>query len=230
MTRLLLHTATGGLLLVLAIGAAFAADDKAADSDKASKEKKQVLDKLASAGDLSGNLTRWGEGTAPGAITLRVTIKYNVPNAGAINNVASLQRQLLDAQRIPNPIDRQAKLLQIQTEMAKNQNNLTTTKEEHYDYELVADDNMKVRHDSPPPQFDDKGKLKPYTPKELKTLKGNDKLPGFPAEMDALKQGQTVKVFLAKPKKNATKEKDDKAADNRPKVTMVLILSEPASK
>jgi hypothetical protein len=112
-----------------------------------------------------------------------------------------------------------------------------------FDVDLQPTDDMKVRMLQPPPDFDEKGRPKRYTAKELKELKGPDpKLPGYSADFDSLKPDQIVKVFLArkKPAKSAPrpqpprkKGKEDNAdaadakVDNRPEVTMVLILIEP---
>jgi hypothetical protein len=67
---------------------------------------------------------------------------------------------------------------------------------------------MKVRTLSPPVDYDDKGNVKKYTAKELKKLRGKGNLPGYPADFDSLREGQAVKVYLAKPK--AAKKKAGK--------------------
>ena len=74
------------------------------------------------------------------------------------------------------------------------------------------------------PRFDDKGNAirKPYTSKELKELTGPDKsLPGYKADVDSLKIGQIVDVYLGK-KKNAGK-------NDPPVILMIHILIEPSS-
>jgi hypothetical protein len=111
------------------------------------------------------------------------------------------------------------------------------------DIELQPTDDMKVRTFQLPPDFDEKGRPKKYSAKELKELKGPDpKLPGYTADFDSLKADQIVKVFLARkkgakasprpqaPRKKGKEDNADAAdakADNRPEVTMVLILAEP---
>ncbi len=67
------------------------------------------------------------------------------------------------------------------------------------DFELRAAEKIKVRTNSPPAEYDDKGNMKRWTVKELKKLKKGSKLPGYPAEYDALRPNQTVLVYLAKP-------------------------------
>jgi len=101
---------------------------------------------------------------------------------------------------------------------------------------------MKVRTLQLPIDFDEKGKPKRYSAQELKDLKGPDpKLPGYTADFDSLKPEQVVKVYLARkkgakaaplqqPGKKKGKDDNAEAADarteNRPEVTMVLILAE----
>jgi hypothetical protein len=102
------------------------------------------------------------------------------------------------------------------------------------DVDLRAGDTCKVRALSPPIEFDDKGKLKIYTQKELKALRGTSKLPGYPAEFDRVAEGQIVTVYLAKPKVSAkgeaalTKKKnaDDEDASTRPEAVMILVEQE----
>src|SRR5206468_1383639 len=47
------------------------------------------------------------------------------------------------------------------------------------DVELQAADDIKVRIPKPPPAFDDKGRPKKYSEKELRELKGPGNLPGY---------------------------------------------------
>lgn len=88
--------------------------------------------------------------------------------------------------------------------------------------EVEASDELVVRTEILPVRFDEKGnpRSKAYTAKELKELKGTDKtLPGYGADVDSLKPGQIVNVFLGK-KANAGK--------NDPVViVMICILAEP---
>jgi hypothetical protein len=109
-------------------------------------------------------------------------------------------------------------------------------KKETANVEMEADDNTKVRTMLLPVEYDDKGKLKKFTPKELRELKGpNKKLPGYTADWENLAVGQTVEVFLPKQKKPKpkpkTKDKDKEDEDKelfkeKPKATMVVIVKE----
>jgi hypothetical protein len=112
------------------------------------------------------------------------------------------------------------------------------------DVDLQATDEMKVRTLNPPVEFDEKGKPRKYTAKELKEMRGPDrKLPGYTADFESLKIGQIVRVTVARrksvlkamqhPQRVNTKDKDkenDAPLGDRPEVTMIVILAEPTTK
>lgn len=95
---------------------------------------------------------------------------------------------------------------------------------------------MKVRTAFPPLEFDLKGNVKRWTQKEIAAAKAGSKLPGFPAQFDALKAGQIVELYVAKipAKKSAAKDKKKNALDDdpledpalKPEILMVLVLRE----
>jgi hypothetical protein len=108
------------------------------------------------------------------------------------------------------------------------------------DVELQITDDIKVRVLQPPPEFDEKGRLRKRTAKELKELRGPDsKLPGFQADFDSLKPDQIVRVTIvgkketgykpqrpkAKPKPKADDE--DPPEPERPTASMIVILVDP---
>jgi hypothetical protein len=155
-----------------------------------------------------------------------------------VQHLANLQRQLLDAQRHRNPVERAAQMSRIQLEIEKASLNLS--KEQKQKIELDAPDDMKVRTMLLPIEFDDKGKPRRLTERERRELKGPDPgLPGYTAEFDSLKSDQTVEVYLAKqpPKKTSTSrraqtttEEKDNDTENmestRPKIAMIVIRAE----
>ena len=198
----------------------------------AAKDQKEALDKMVSAGEVVGKLTGWGDGNHK-TLTLHVTLTYQVPNADAIKNILNLkqqQNQILTNAGL-NPLQKQQQLAQNQTEIAKNQANAFTKKEETKTVELQVGDEMKVRLSDPPVAFDEKGKPKKYTAKELRELKGDSKLPGFPADMSNLANDQLLQVQLVVPKKKTvSKEKDDKTAENKLIASVVVILSDGPKK
>jgi hypothetical protein len=79
----------------------------------------------------------------------------------------------------------------------------------HEDIELKIDDDVKVRRQEPPIQYDDKGNPRKPTSEELRAAKGKDsRLPGYAADYNDLKNGQLVKVTVSKRRK--TSDSDDK--------------------
>ncbi len=90
--------------------------------------------------------------------------------------------------------------------------------------EIEAADELVVRTEVLPLRFDDKGRpiQKPYTKAEKKKLRGpDDTLPGYMADIDSLKPGQVVSIYLGK-KKNAAKT-------DPPVIVMICIIAEPAN-
>jgi hypothetical protein len=113
------------------------------------------------------------------------------------------------------------------------------------DFDFQAADEMKVRAAQPPLDYDEKGKPKKYTAKELKEMKGPDpNLPGYMADFDSLKAGQIVKVYFIPPKKDEGKawaakdkpKKKDKDGDKdiadevKAEARMIVIMAEPDAK
>ena len=72
-------------------------------------------------------------------------------------------------------------------------------KDMNVDFELA--DKVMVRIEKPPFAFDDKGQVKKYTKDELDAMKGaNKKEFGYSAEIDILKGGHIMRLFLGRPK------------------------------
>jgi hypothetical protein len=107
------------------------------------------------------------------------------------------------------------------------------------DYDLRAAEKIKVRTAVPPTEYDDKGNMKRWTVKELKNLKKGSKLPGYPAEYDALRPNQTVAVYLAKqvlPQAKNTKkgiklegiklDEEKEPGSDRPEVVMIIVVQD----
>jgi hypothetical protein len=220
--------AFGVLGLLLALPAVGADDAKKTDARKdRDKDKDTTAEQYVKAGTITGKVRAVVE--AKKSVRLQVSIR--VPNPGGAAGVAQAQYNLQRAmaQRNPNPVS----IIQAQQALARAQQNLT--KMENRDVELHAIDDVKVRMKNPPVQFDDKGRVKKYTAKELKELKGNDKQPGYPAEFADIKQDQIVEVTLVhkkgahrdiRPRKG--KDNDpDLTGDNLPQISMIIIVAEP---
>jgi len=86
------------------------------------------------------------------------------------------------------------------------------------DVKVMTIDDVKIRTENPPVAYDDTGNKKRYTPKELKELRGDSKLPGYAAEFNDLKQNQWVKVSLVR-------KKSDKAM--QPLANVIMIVTQP---
>jgi hypothetical protein len=149
------------------------------------------------------------------ALRLKITVPYVKINAGALNNYYNAQI----SGNIQQMVQAQNQIYQL----------ATTDKE----VEWTASDDFKARRAHPPAQFDDKGRPKRYTRKELQELKGNDKLPGFAAEFSDIKTGQIVTVTLLAKKaapRPIRRGKDAEAEvnpDDLPKMSFIFIEAEP---
>lgn len=160
------------------------------------------------------------------SLRLRLTIPYVRINEGYLKNYLNAQvsmAQATDAQGIINARNSMAQAAARIYEVA------TVEKE----VEWLAIDDVKVRMQNPPPQFDDKGRVKRPTAKELRELKGNDRLPGYPAEFSNIKTGQLVQVTLLQKKGGSRPIKRGKDAEaevlpeDLPKMTFIMIVAEP---
>jgi hypothetical protein len=194
-------------------------DDKDANSEK-----------MIAAGQVVGKITNIYEGQKK----LRLQIAMTVPklNQGAVNayNQAQIQYQQAAAKRDINGMNN------AQMQMARQQAMLYTYERKTQDIDIQTTEDVVVRSQNPPEQFDDKGKLKQYTKKELAELRGdNKKLPGYKAEFSDIQTDFIVQVQLVK-KKDAPKpmpKPKDKDADlnvldaNEPLASMIVILLNP---
>lgn len=106
------------------------------------------------------------------------------------------------------------------------------------DVELLLKEDVKIRRLNPKEDYDDKGRPKKYTVKELKELKGDDlKTPGYPADFtDLISQSIVNVTLMQKPIKpvrgGATglvgvagkKDDPDIAREMRPKISSIVIM------
>jgi hypothetical protein len=215
-------------------------EQEAAKPDKTDKSEKPASDKPAAKAKkkekleygtpYAGKLTKL-DGEVQN-FTVQVTTVIPDPQR-VQDNTNHYNRRMIEISRIRNPSERQRQLLQLQADMQQRQAN--AGKKVTKDVDLQADENLVVRVAEPPTEYDDKGNPKKHTKKELEALKGPDKsLPGYKAEPDQLRKGQTVKVYPAKQKqtktKSAAKTEDADAVAERPKVVMIMIMAEPKEK
>jgi len=213
-------------------------DKKKTDPKVKAKDEHEPEEKISYGGVLLGKLKQM-DANSQKDFTLTVTVYVKEPDLGQqqalinLNNqlrnqIAQLMQYIANKDR-NNAINTQNAIAQTRVQIAQTQAKLFKNKEISQDYELRAADNVKVRSDFPPTEYDDKGNLKRWTAKELKALKGNSKLPGYPAEYDALRPGQGIKVYLAKalPNKGPKGLKtEDPVETMRPEAVMIQIVQE----
>lgn len=201
------------------------ADPRRMPGKKGKDMDKESAEKTIRAGVVSGKVMAVIEDKK----TIRIQVTFRVPklNPGALQSIANAQNQLAQANSVQAMINAQNALAQAEASLYQWQN-------VQKDYELTTAEDAKIRMANPPAQFDDKGRLKRYTKKELKELKGDDKLPGYPAEFSDLKQDQIVQVTLMKkkdaPRGPVRRGKDvdpDLLSENLPQMSMIMIVYEP---
>jgi hypothetical protein len=225
------------------------ADDEDDAPDKAKKQPFTWGQELVGRLQIDGNSQK--------DFTLHVTQKIMEPDYGAQQQFAQQQMQLQQQQvRIAtarNLQERQQAMQQYyntMNQLAQTQQRLFRPKDLNFDVQLRFGENTKVRLLQPPIDYDEKGNLKRYTNKELQELRGKENLPGYTAEADALRSGQTVKVYLGRnqgngkqggamlaggkagmPKAGKKKKTDDEDVDDvgmaRPEAVMIMVLVDP---
>jgi hypothetical protein len=214
-----------GLLVVLAfvVPAVSAADKKPV----VAANKKEAAAKMIAAGEVTGKVINV-EGDKK-VLTLEISLVYQVPNLGAINNIANIKLQM--AQAAQNRDINGMRNLQIQ--LLQNQAQMYSLKKESHNVDIEAGDNVVVRRQEPPVEFDEKGNIKRLSAKELRELKGNNpRLPGYAADFDDIKPEQVIKIKLAKmketPKYHVKEDKD--APEKKPVATQIVILKDAPAK
>jgi hypothetical protein len=230
-----------GLVLPL-----LAADDKAdpkkepdknakKEPDKAPDPKKDLdkhlnTEKTLKAGQVTGKIVAIVESKK----SLRLQVELQIPqlNQGA---AIGLQQDQINYARAAQARDLQG-MINARNAMLQHQATLYNLHRVTKDVELQTTDDVKVRLSNPPAQFDDKGKIKKYTPKELAALKGPDpKLPGYNGEFSDLQQDQIVAVTLVKKKEAPRPAARPKGKDsdvelmleNLPQVSMIVVMYDP---
>jgi hypothetical protein len=205
-----------GLLLALAL----VLPTRAADEKKAPDKKPEPKpgDQLVNKTDINGKLVHV-EGPGKG---IRVQIQVPKLDMNVMNTINNLTRQLYTT-RDPNTIR------SLQTQIAQNKAKMYTN--ENKDVDIEPGEDVKVVAANPPIAFDDKGKIKKYTSKELAELKDDPKSKYFKADFDSLKPGQYVTVTVGW-KKDAVKpkfgkEKEADWGDNKPIAIKIIIVAEP---
>jgi hypothetical protein len=210
------------VLLLTFVLPALGTDDTSTDKSKKDAKPKQVekkaKEKLPRGEVIVGRLVAIQN--KEHYLTVSVTKKIAQQNAQAAQNIANYQQQLVGNKDINS-------IRSIRIEIAKNQANLVTYKDETKRLEISLPDEVKIRTMILPVEYDDKGKPRKLTSKELKELKGSDSsLPGYTADLESLKPDQELRVHLVKQKKRTSKDKEDADSKDRREAIMIVILAE----
>ncbi len=160
------------------------------------------------------------------SLRLKLTIPYLKINQGQLQNYYNAEMNLIRATNAQG-------VFNAQNQMAQAAAQIYQLDKVYKEVEWTAADEFKVRMANPPPHFDEKGRPKRYTRKELQELKGTDKQPGYPAEFSDIKAGQIVQVTLLQNKNGSHPVKRGKdgegevGADNLPRMSLIMILVDP---
>jgi hypothetical protein len=221
------------LLLALIALPAFAADDKDKDKKDPAPDAKKDADKkddantekTIKAGNVTGKVVTVNET----AKSLTLEVAYQAPNVGELQAVENAKINL--ARAIASG-DRGG-VANAQRDLAYHSARAAQGDRKTKNVDFTGTDDVKVRLTDPPPAYDEKGNIKKRTAKELKELKGDSNLPGYPAEWSDVRQGSYVKLTLVKKKEvhhTGPKPKDadpDPLGDNEPQASLIEVLAEP---
>lgn len=217
------------LAMLVLLAPAVAAQQK---QDKNGPANDQDYKALAQMREVSGKLAAVqpsGRG-----LTLRYEYQLLEPKGQATPQMQSYLQQQQQLMQLRNPWRAAQELQQLQAQAQRQAAGAFKTVNAHKDFELEAVEDVKVRTMHLPVVYDDKGQPRKYSDKELRELKGPDtRLPGYQADFDGLKPGQTVKLTLTRKKPDAAKDKEapkeddkDKAKVAKPLVTMIVIVKD----
>lgn len=213
-------------------------EDGKKDEDK-KDPKKEEKKKLTWGSKLTGKLTQI-DANSQNNITVQVQYQIQVPRPEAQRELAQRavedQRRYAEIMRQPNPVERQRALYQWKLEQAKRPPvQMFTVQNKTQDIQVRMTEETIIRTPAPPAEYDAKGNLKAYTLKQLQELRGKEGYPGFPGNMDSLRAGQLVEVYLTKPapppkkgpKDKLKVEEDEPITEQRAEAVMIVILREP---
>jgi hypothetical protein len=226
---------TGGIALFLLaiLVLPLCAQDKNANKKDLDKDKDKELTTnkdMVKAGQVVGKILAVAESKR--TLRLQVTLVIQEINQGEVNGLLQAKQNYVKAQ-----LNRDLNgMVNAQRDIAQHQLNLYKYRQETKDIDVSTTEDVKVRRANPPEQFDDKGQLKKYTAKELKDLRGKDKLPGYSAEFSDLGQDQYVTITLVRkkdmPKPGTPKPKNkdaefDLSGESAIQASMIMIVRDP---
>jgi hypothetical protein len=169
------------------------AKDAPKKDEKKDPEEKKDKD-WVKAGQMSGELVNINDSKK--TIKVKLTTEIRTINQGEAQGLAqaeaNLQRAI--AGRDANGVR------QAQQDIVTHTRNLYKLEKKTQEVEVPTLDDVKVRIPAPPVAYDDDGKIKRYTTEELRKLKGDPPLPGYPGEFNNLHSGQMVTITLMRKK------------------------------
>lgn len=139
------------------------------------------------------------------------------------------QQQLNQAQARLRQVQFQRPPQQQRIQLPNPNNGPFKQVQESKDFELPLADTVTVRKSYLGTEYDNTtGKLKQYTPEEIRKLKGSDaSKPGYSAKLDDIQAGQQATIYLTAAR-NAKSVNKDAPAD-RPTVHMIMLTAEMAA-
>jgi hypothetical protein len=175
------------------------------------------------------------------SVTFRLDIPNLVPNPkyhppkGANNQYRQLQniyRQQAQIMASRNPIQQQVRMQQLMATLQRDQyqmlvlaaassnpnNQPFLLAHQYKDYDLELSDKVAVRKTVLEKMYDEKGNLKVPGEEEKEKLRGKDNSkPGYQADLEDLRAGLQVKIYLKMPKKATPASAADIPADKTDK-------------
>jgi hypothetical protein len=207
------------------------AKDKKTDDKKADDKKDEHKDWVP-AGKMNGELVNVDESKK--TLKVKLTTEVRTLNQGEAQALTQAEGDYARAVAQKNA---QAANQALQN-IATHQRNLYKFEKKTQEVEVPTLDDVKVRIPAPAVVFDDDGKIKKPTAEELKKLKGDPSLPGYPGEFSGLHAGQFVTITLMRKKdaKPPAPERPNPAGgkpaeldltgDYVPHASMILIVHE----
>ena len=190
-----------------------------------SKEDPKIRAKFLSGAYLEGKLIKvnFDKETKTCTFTLQLVDLKKTPNPEGQKRYAAVYRQYADAYRRK---DNNA-MKQLYDQVIAAQAAAFDVMETPYNFELKADEKLKIRLLDPPAREGADGKAKPYTPKELAAMRGpgpDANLPGYEAKLENLDVEKHVRVYIEKPKTAAKTDKKDPPPDPAEVVHPVSVI------
>jgi hypothetical protein len=202
-------------------------DKKKPDAKNPDAATPQEIAALEAAHEAVGTISKVD--AAGKTLTLHIEYQTLQPKGKGANTNAQMQTLLRDQEKIlrtTNPVQRAREMEHMMQQASRDQAHALANLKvvtEKVDFDLLGNDDTKIRMMQLPPKLDANGKAQEYSFKERDDSRSPDPaLIGYHADWDKLTTGMTVKVYLRTPK---TGEKSDPV----PVKTIIIQPDPPAS-